>query len=238
MKTRNIDGGSIIDPRKWTVVQVKQWLIEKNLADCVEILCNQQKINGEILMQFEENEILHLTNKPQLWLAIKQLKEHDSIQISTDFNHNHGTSLVIPMASPLEHRSSSSSTLHSQCSETTVFIEPNEQEEIEDQPITRCCSMLIIRSDRKKTFFAFLLAFSTVYFCSFIVTIVDERLPNPKYFPPLPDLILDNIQQIPWAFAVTEKLIITEISILVLVLAFHRYRLVDDWIGKFELFSR
>lgn len=100
----------------------------------------------------------------------------------------------------------------------------NSSNEIEEQLLDTCCFMPTIRSDRKKTLLAFLLALSTIYFCALIITIVDERLPDPKNFPPLPDLLLENIEQIPWAFAVTEKLILFEISTLFTVIFLHRHR--------------
>jgi hypothetical protein len=114
---------------------------------------------------------------------------------------------------------------------TTIQLEPIVRKhswtlanDIEDQLITNCCFLTSIRSDRKKTLVAFILVLMAIYFCSFIITIVDERLPDPKNFPPLPDLILENIEQIPWAFAVTEKLILIEMSTLIIVILFHRHR--------------
>lgn len=97
-------------------------------------------------------------------------------------------------------------------------------DQLEDQLMTDCCCIGSIRTDRKKTLFAFLLAVCTVYFCSFIITIVDERLPDPKKFDPLPDLILENIKQIPWAFSVTEKIILIEIITLITIVVLHRHR--------------
>jgi hypothetical protein len=116
---------------------------------------------------------------------------------------------------------------------TTIQLEPlisNDLDLIEDQPITNCCFLTSIRSDRKKTLSAFLLALSTIFFCSFIITIVDERLPDPKNFPPLPDLILENIEQIPWAFAVTEKLILIEMITLIIVIILHRHKYLKFYI--------
>ena len=109
-------------------------------------------------------------------------------------------------------------------SNTLLYSHRTPADEIEDQPITGCCFVGSIRSDRKKTLSACLLALCTVYFCSFIITIVDERLPDPKDFRPLPDLILDNIKQIPWAFSVTEKIIVIEMATLVSIVILHRHR--------------
>jgi len=99
-------------------------------------------------------------------------------------------------------------------------------DEIEDQLLIDCCCFGTMRADRRKTLSAFLLALCTLYFCSFIITIVDERLPDPKKFPPLPDLVLDNVKQIPWAFAVTEKIIVIEMATLISILVLHRHRLI------------
>jgi hypothetical protein len=126
-----------------------------------------------------------------------------------------GTSInILPPPSPPSPRA------------TNALLYPHRTpaDQIEDQPITGCCFVGSIRSDRKKTLSACLLALCTVYFCSFIITIVDERLPDPRDFPPLPDLILDNIKQIPWAFSVTEKIIIIEVVTLISVIALHRHR--------------
>lgn len=97
-------------------------------------------------------------------------------------------------------------------------------EQIEDQLATNCCLVTSMRSDRKKTLFAFLMVLATIYFCALTITIVDERLPDPKSFPPLPDLILENIEEIPWAFAVTEKIIVLKMTTLATVIALHRHR--------------
>jgi len=108
--------------------------------------------------------------------------------------------------------------------ESSTIDSSRPSDQVEDQPITTCCFLSSIRSDRKKTLLAFFLVLSAVYFCSWMITFVDERLPDPKYFPPLPDLILENIEQIPWAFSVTEKLILIEMTTLILVIIFHRHR--------------
>ncbi|CAF5222110.1 unnamed protein product, partial [Rotaria magnacalcarata] len=183
------------NPALWTIDQVEEWLKTNNFDDCVDILCHQSHTDGKRLVKLNQNDILSLTNNKQLWLKIKSLKSKSKQSIAIQLEpHNINCQ---------RHTSSN---------------------EIEDQPFTHCCFVTSIRSDRKKTLLAFLLAFMTILFSSFIITIVDERIPDPKSFPPLPDLILDNIQQIPWAFAVTEKLILIEMATLIIVILAHRHR--------------
>ncbi|CAF4443676.1 unnamed protein product, partial [Adineta steineri] len=151
--------------------------------DCIDILCNQHKVDGKHLINLNENEILSLTKNDQLWSKLKTLKRIKQ-------------QAVIVQLEPAIPNSSNYTSY----------------DNIEDPLITNCCLLTSIRSDKKKTLSALFLVVISVYFCSFIITIVDERLPDPKTFPPLPDLILENIEQIPWAFAVTEKLIVIEIT--------------------------
>ncbi|CAF2404197.1 unnamed protein product [Rotaria sp. Silwood2] len=192
--TINLNSSLTSNPSTWTINQVEEWLKKNNLNDCIDILCHQYQIDGERLINLNQNDILSLTKNKQLWLQIKTLKPKSTI-IQLD-----------------------SSTIN--CENSTI------SNQIEDQPITNCCFITSIRSDRKKTLLAFLLALMTIFFCSFIITIVDERLPDPKNFPPLPDLILDNIKQISWAFSITEKLILTEMITLIIVIILHRHRMI------------
>ena len=224
MTTIDVNGSLPSNPSTWSARQVEDWLLKNDFHDCVDILCHQYHIEGHHLINCDEHEILHLTNNRQLCLEVKQLKE---ISAANRFHRSKQLSSALANVSDRASASQSSSPtvallLEQSPSHNTSPHTPSDQ--IEDQPFTTCCFMSSIRSDRKKTFCAFLMALSTVYFCSFVITIVDERLPDPKSFPPLPDLILDNIRQIPWAFAVTEKLILIEILVMLIILLFHRHR--------------
>lgn len=342
-----------INPSRWTVNDVQEWLIKNDLSDCIDLICLQYRMDGQRLMNLKEEDVLQLkgTNKNrQLWIEIKKLQQLYSSnynfwsQQSTTFQ-NHSlpvtpqnyfpptptssqTSIPLrPILSSTQVRTSlpsvttpqtlvplSSSTsisiplqqIQASTSHTSILLNQNQQEQsdpsvisstnqmqltapttlnlerspltitrstnsqrnsrrssshslstsnasinilpssssstvqrptnsllnshhtpaeqIEDQLITGCCFFLKIRSDRKKTLSACLLALSTLYFCSFIITIVDERLPDPKDFRPLPDLVLDNVKQIPWAFSVTEKIMLIEVVTLITIILLHRHR--------------
>ncbi|CAF1224416.1 unnamed protein product [Rotaria sordida] len=339
------------NPCTWSIKQVEEWLIEHDLNDCVDLICYQHRMNGQRLMNLNEEDVLQLkgTNKNnELWLQIKKLQQFyssnyhlwtqrqsiqqqslpmtaspylasPSLQTSIPLQPIQPLTQIRPPPPPLPFSSpsipltqSQTSLTPSSSSHTTIPINQNQPQEqqknpsaslptnqtqtvapttmilerapstvtrttnhqqyqrrssrslstssgsinllpspsttttttaqrttntllnlhytpsdqIEDQPITSCCFACSIRSDRKKTLTAFLLALCTLYFCSFMITIVDERLPDPRNFPPLPDLILDNVKQIPWAFSVTEKIIVIEMVTLITIIVFHRHRLI------------
>jgi len=69
-------------------------------------------------------------------------------------------------------------------------------------------------------FYALCVAFIT----SVVMTVVHDRVPNTSIYPPLPDLVLDNLPHIPWAFATAELMIILMGWILIGIFLFHRHR--------------
>jgi len=67
------------------------------------------------------------------------------------------------------------------------------------------------------------------FITSITMTIVHFRVPDQEHFPPLPDVVLDNLQLIPWAFTMCEYIAITMGSIFWIIVAAHRHRMVMLW---------
>ena len=72
---------------------------------------------------------------------------------------------------------------------------------------------------------AALYCFVAVLATSFCLVTAHERVPLTANYPPLPDIILDNVPRVPWAFAASEYLILFMFIILVLIAAVHRARI-------------
>ena len=53
-----------------------------------------------------------------------------------------------------------------------------------------------------KTLIAFVYCSMSLLVTAFVMVIVHDRVPDMKTYPPLPDLFLDNVPLIPWAFEV------------------------------------
>jgi hypothetical protein len=54
--------------------------------------------------------------------------------------------------------------------------------------------------------FLFSLAYSifVVFATAFVMVLVHERVPDSVSYPPLPDIVLDNVTRIPFAFTLVE----------------------------------
>lgn len=58
------------------------------------------------------------------------------------------------------------------------------------------------------------------------MVIVHERVPDMKRYPPLPDIFLDNVPHIPWAFHMCEITGTVLFVIWTCVCIFHTHRMV------------
>ncbi|PAV65835.1 hypothetical protein WR25_13512 [Diploscapter pachys] len=61
---------------------------------------------------------------------------------------------------------------------------------------------------------------------AFVMVVVHDRVPDMKTYPPLPDLVLDNLPLIPWAFEMCEVIGLILFSLWAIILVFHKYRII------------
>jgi hypothetical protein len=59
-----------------------------------------------------------------------------------------------------------------------------------------------------------------------VMVLVQYRVPEQGQYPPLPDVVLDNIPLIPWAFAAAEYILEALLVINLVIIVFHRHRMI------------
>lgn len=75
-----------------------------------------------------------------------------------------------------------------------------------------------------KTVISCIYVFFVFGFTSFVMVIVHERVPDTRTYPPLPDIFLDSVPRIPWAFAMAEACGVILCYMLLLILLLHKHR--------------
>jgi hypothetical protein len=63
-------------------------------------------------------------------------------------------------------------------------------------------------------------------YSAFTMAVVHDRVPDPHMYPPLPDIFLDMIPPIDWAFEICELIILFLGTVFFINLLFHKHRLV------------
>lgn len=82
------------------------------------------------------------------------------------------------------------------------------------------------KGEKRKTLVSMVYLFLTCLWTSFVLTVVHDRVPDMQKYPPLPDIILDNVPLIPWAFFATEIIGLVLGLVCVIMLIFHKYRTI------------
>jgi len=83
-----------------------------------------------------------------------------------------------------------------------------------------------LKPERWKTLLAFLYVLLVSWVTAFVMVIVHDRVPDMEKYPPLPDIILDNVPHIPWAFQMCELTGMILFSLWFLVVLFHKHRFI------------
>ncbi|XP_049553194.1 voltage-dependent anion-selective channel protein 2 isoform X1 [Orcinus orca] len=222
--------------RRWTTKHVAVWLKDEGFFEYVDILCNKHRLDGITLLTLTEYdlrspplEIKVLGDIKRLMLSVRKLQKiHIDVLEEMGYNSDSPMSSMSPFISALQN------------AEWLCNGEPSHDC---DGPITDLNSdqyqyvngknkHSIRRLDPEywKTILSCIYVFIVFGFTSFIMVIVHERVPDMQTYPPLPDIFLDSVPRIPWAFAMTEVcgMILCYIWLLVLLLHKHRSPAVGE----------
>ncbi|XP_050725059.1 ceramide phosphoethanolamine synthase-like isoform X3 [Eriocheir sinensis] len=81
-----------------------------------------------------------------------------------------------------------------------------------------------LRPEYFRTAISFLYVLLVTWITAFVMVFVHDRVPDKERHPPLPDIFLDNVPHISWAFQLCEITIITLASVWFGILFFHKHR--------------
>ncbi|XP_062858782.1 sphingomyelin synthase-related protein 1 isoform X2 [Trichomycterus rosablanca] len=208
--------------RSWTVKQVGRWLREEGFSDYVDLLCNKHRLDGTSLLTLTEFdlrspplELKVLGDIKRLMLSVRKLQKQNADALE-ELGFVHDTH------SPLGGNDclcNGDSVRDCDRAVDALGGEHSHYSNGKQKPQNR-------RLDPEywKTAVASVYVTLVFGFTSFVMVIVHERVPDMRTYPPLPDIFLDSVPRIPWAFSMAEACGVILCTVWLLVLLLHKHR--------------
>ncbi|KAM8852209.1 sphingomyelin synthase-related protein 1-like isoform 1-T3 [Synchiropus picturatus] len=225
----------------WSCKRVAQWLQDEGFGEYEALLCTQHRLDGLSLLALTEADLrgppLGLTvlgDIKRLTIALRRIQKQNQAQLEAlglssvesltagpslicdqvDFRYTRGDPLG--QRTELRLRNGSSSRHCSGSGDELCHLHSN----------GRHRQHLAGRLDPEvwKTVLSTVYVMFVFGFTSFVMVIVHERVPDMRTYPPLPDIFLDSVPRIPWAFAMAEACGLILCYMLLLILLLHKHR--------------
>lgn len=190
------------------------WMRRNGFKDYADALSKEHKVDGAAFLVLTENdlrspplEIKTLGDIKRLWLAVSELQKK-FIRPSS------GVSNGSLRRRSLDHE------------DGRRFNGESHSDEESDDENFGFAGQLSKVSDSCRTVLSIIYAGFVFFLTSFVMALVHDRVPDMKKYPPLPDIVLDNVPLIPWAFKMCEVSAMILSVILGVVIFLHKHRLI------------
>jgi len=234
----------------WTTSEVKLWLNSKGLGKYSKLLCDVHSIDGCALLMLSEEDLRSPPLKLEVLGDIKRLaylinelryEFHTSdSKIKYCINPHQKILPTSPSTETFPPRASlkrCESLESTSSTEDSIDLARSHPLANDGQPAACPSCQTMQRSpksniarnlpkERWKTVVAFLYGMLVSWLTALVMTVVHDRVPDMNKYPPLPDLILDNVPHIAWAFEMTEITGMTLLLIWIAVVLFHKHRFI------------
>lgn len=215
------------DVGRWTCKDVGLWLKRNGFDEYANFFSDEHKIDGKVLLVLSEDDLRNpplelkvLGDIKRLWLAIGTLQQR----------HNRSNSLALSSGSNGYVKRNE----NGQIDGSTRFVAssaveglPRDFDDLDsDDERNDHVHPLSNISETGRTLISLVYAFSVFFVTSFVMVFVHDRVPDMKKYPPLPDIVLDNVPLIPWAFKMCEVTALILGAVLLTVVFFHKHRVI------------
>ncbi|XP_067876725.1 sphingomyelin synthase-related protein 1 [Heterodontus francisci] len=223
--------GSQLNIRRWTNKHVAKWLKEEGFSEYVDLLCIKHRLDGIALLTLTEYdlrcpplELKVLGDIKRLMVSIRKLqKQHKDILAEMGYISDEC------LAGTVVHAVNSTQNKDCQCNgvdhsrDTGNFGQDLRTEHYQNGKYYKQQTR---RLDPEfwKTVLSSIYVFVVFGFTSIVMVVVHERVPDMQTYPPLPDIFLDSVPRIPWAFAMAEVCGVVLCTIWLLLLLLHKHR--------------
>lgn len=209
------------DVQDWTFRDVGLWLNGKGFTDYADLFSDHHKIDGKALLALSEDDLRNpplelkiLGDIKRLWLAIDALQQRHNRPISglaNGYVKRKDVDQIDSFANAVSINSAQ-------------WLTEDDIDSDDDRPdFVHAFSNI---SETGRTLISLLYALTVFFVTSFVMVFVHDRVPDMKKYPPLPDIVLDNVPLIPWAFNMCEVTALILSVFLTIVLFFHKHRVI------------
>ena len=233
------DGDSVL---AWTIGDVRNWLTELGMARYSKVFCDQHKIDGPALLMIQEQDLKQPPLQLEVIGDIKRLVYHiGALKYNLVYPDAKTKYCLNPWS---DHQTVTGVREHSapKWSDTLDISSSDESSSGRDPPKRlpgpantsspsggHSAKSNIASNplpERWKLCIAVVYGLFVSWLTAVTMTIVHDRVPDMAKYPPLPDIILDNVPHIPWAFEMAEISGMTLLTIWLIVVIFHRHRFI------------
>lgn len=221
---------------QWTRENVAEWArkecLNRKIIECIV----KEDIDGKCLLTLCENDIKSLREKyaygltlgdmKRFWFSVRLVQKQNVTTLAYLGIHpaNGGDGLG-PGGGQHHHHHHHSLLSSLGTSYASADINFSEIERI-SPPMSIDGRATCIQPEFFKTMISLGYAFLVTWITAFVMVVVHERVPDMKKYPPLPDIFLDNVPHIPWAFHMCEVTGTLLFCIWICVLIVHKHRMV------------
>lgn len=215
------------DVRQWSCKDVGLWLKRNGFDEYMDLFSDEHRIDGKVLLVLSEDDMRNpplelkvLGDIKRLWLAIGTLQQR----------HNRSNSLALSSGSNgyvKRNENDHIDGLARFVSSSAGKGLPRDLDDLDsDDERTDYVHPFSNISETGRTLISLVYAFSVFFVTSFVMVFVHDRVPDMKKYPPLPDIVLDNVPLIPWAFNMCEVTALILGAVVSTVLFFHKHRVI------------
>uniref|UniRef100_A0ABD2WMC8 SAM domain-containing protein n=1 Tax=Trichogramma kaykai TaxID=54128 RepID=A0ABD2WMC8_9HYME len=203
----------------WSVRDVESWLLQSGHTHAVEQF-KVHDIDGKALLILKEDDlnrmdIFGIGKTKRLIISIKQLQK-DNVSQLIELGY-----LEI-LHTPISYSSKNNDVI----TFSGGTVDNSIDQEFYSASVSENDTASHLPPEIWKAFISLGYLFIVTWITAFVMVIVHDRVPDMKKYPPLPDIFLDNVPHIPWAFDMCEVTGTLLFALWLLVLIFHKYRFI------------
>ena len=208
---------------EWKSDDVEVWLNENGFQVYADQFCRQHRIDGKALLTLSEQDLRMpplqvevLGDIKRMMIEIRKLQlTNQSAMEELGYRSKSGTMVATSRPGPFKSYSRAPRRHNSSISTTSDYDDYVDSPEMYSHRLRPEYTKLLIS-------FTYMLF---VFWCTaFTMVLAHDRVPDMQKYPPLPDLFLDNMPYVSWAFNMCEMTAICLATITLVMLFFHKHR--------------